>query len=168
MRVLTLERRLSLSSLLSRTRKLGGTYQKQTLVCWGYEVESKIHAQLKQASLKMSGIWKFENSKFQICSAASRYNPTFKPLITFELPDFHTIIQYLCVWERVGFILPFYMVTPSPLLLLCDGLTYLDSTFLTSKNITEKNWNGDFPGGPVSKTLRSQCRGPRFNPWLGD
>lgn len=98
--VLTLERRLSLSSLLSRTRKLGGTYQKQTLVCWGYEVESKIHAQPKQASLKMSRIWKFENSKFPICSAASRYNPAFKPLITFELPDFHTIIQYLCVWER--------------------------------------------------------------------
>ena len=23
----------------------------------------------------------------------------------------------------------------------------------------------DFPGGPVGKTLRSQCRGPRFDPW---
>ena len=23
----------------------------------------------------------------------------------------------------------------------------------------------DFSGGPVVKTLRSQCRGPRFNPW---
>ena len=23
----------------------------------------------------------------------------------------------------------------------------------------------DFPGGPVAKTLRSQCRGPRFNSW---
>lgn len=99
-RVLTLERRLSLSSSLSRTRRLGGTYQKQTLVCWGYEEEGKIHAQLKQASLNISRIWKFEISKFQICSVASRYNPTFKPLITFELPDFHTIIQYLCVWER--------------------------------------------------------------------
>ena len=27
--------------------------------------------------------------------------------------------------------------------------------------------NGDFPGGPVTKTLHSQCRGTRFNPWLG-
>ena len=24
--------------------------------------------------------------------------------------------------------------------------------------------NGDFPGGPVAKTLRSQSRGPQFNP----
>ena len=23
---------------------------------------------------------------------------------------------------------------------------------------------GDFPGGPIAKTLSSQCRGPRFNP----
>ena len=26
----------------------------------------------------------------------------------------------------------------------------------------------DFPGGPVAKTLHSQCRGPGFNPWLGN
>ena len=26
----------------------------------------------------------------------------------------------------------------------------------------------DFPGGPVIKTLCSQCRGPRFYPWLGN
>ena len=26
----------------------------------------------------------------------------------------------------------------------------------------------DFPRGPVVKTLRSQCRGPRFNPWSGN
>ena len=25
----------------------------------------------------------------------------------------------------------------------------------------------DVPGGPVAKTLSSQCRGPRFNPWSG-
>ena len=25
---------------------------------------------------------------------------------------------------------------------------------------------GDLPGGPVVKTLRSQCRGPGSNPWL--
>ena len=24
----------------------------------------------------------------------------------------------------------------------------------------------DFPSGPVVKTLHSQCRGPRFNPWV--
>ena len=25
--------------------------------------------------------------------------------------------------------------------------------------------NSNFPGGPVSKTSCSQCRGPRFDPW---
>ena len=25
----------------------------------------------------------------------------------------------------------------------------------------------DVPGGPVAKTLSSQCRGPRFDPWSG-
>ena len=27
---------------------------------------------------------------------------------------------------------------------------------------------GDFPGGPVVKTPRSQCRGPGFNPCSGN
>ena len=27
---------------------------------------------------------------------------------------------------------------------------------------------GDFPGSPVVKTLRSQFRGHRFDPWLGN
>ena len=30
------------------------------------------------------------------------------------------------------------------------------------------NVPGDFPGGPVAKTLHSQCMGPRFNPWSGN
>ena len=25
-----------------------------------------------------------------------------------------------------------------------------------------------FPGDPVAKTLSVQCRGPRFDPWLGN
>ena len=33
------------------------------------------------------------------------------------------------------------------------------------QNYTDK---GDFPGGPVAKTLHSQGRGPEFNPWLGN
>ena len=28
--------------------------------------------------------------------------------------------------------------------------------------------SGDFPGGPVVKTLCFQCRGLKFNPWLGN
>ena len=28
-----------------------------------------------------------------------------------------------------------------------------------------KKVKGDFPGGPVVKTLGFQCRGHRFNPW---
>ena len=31
-----------------------------------------------------------------------------------------------------------------------------------------KKHQGDFPGGPVVKTLHSQCRGPGFNPWSGN
>ena len=28
--------------------------------------------------------------------------------------------------------------------------------------------NRDLPGGPVAKTLHSQCRGPGFSPWSGN
>ena len=28
--------------------------------------------------------------------------------------------------------------------------------------------HGDFPGGPVAKTLHSQCRGPKFDPLSGN
>ena len=26
----------------------------------------------------------------------------------------------------------------------------------------------EFPGGPVVRILRFHCRGPRFNPWMGN
>ena len=43
---------------------------------------------------------------------------------------------------------------------------------LRNKNRTTKNIQNldtwDFPGGPVAKTLCSQCSGPRFDPWLGN
>ena len=32
---------------------------------------------------------------------------------------------------------------------------------------TIKKWR-DFPGDPVAKTLRTQCRGPSFDPWSGN
>ena len=32
--------------------------------------------------------------------------------------------------------------------------------------VSTKTWPGDFPGGPVAKTLSSQCKGPGFHPWL--
>jgi len=32
----------------------------------------------------------------------------------------------------------------------------------------KKHKTGDLPGGPVAKTLCSQCRGPGLNPWLGN
>ena len=28
--------------------------------------------------------------------------------------------------------------------------------------------SGDFPGGPMGKTLRFQCKGPGFDPWSGN
>ena len=32
----------------------------------------------------------------------------------------------------------------------------------------EERGNGTSPGGPVAKTLHSQCRAPGFNPWSGN
>ena len=42
-----------------------------------------------------------------------------------------------------------------------------DSTpiYIPREMFTEKYIHGDFPGGPVAKTLYSQCRGPGFNSW---
>ena len=36
------------------------------------------------------------------------------------------------------------------------------------KLFTENSTGRDFPGGPAVKTLRSQCRGPGFDPWSGN
>ena len=42
-----------------------------------------------------------------------------------------------------------------------------DTHFLKAHCI--KKWrHGDFPGGPVAKTLSSQGSGPEFNPWSGN
>lgn len=67
---LTFERRLILSSLSSRTRKLGGTYQQHIFMCWGYKEESKIHIQPKLTISKVPRM-------FQIYYAASEYNSYF-------------------------------------------------------------------------------------------
>ena len=32
----------------------------------------------------------------------------------------------------------------------------------------KKSTNGEFPGGPVVRTPHFHCRGPGFNPWLGN
>ena len=46
--------------------------------------------------------------------------------------------------------------------------TNADSTRPLRKD-HERNGNfGDFPGGPVSRTPCSQCRGPGFKPWSGN
>ena len=39
---------------------------------------------------------------------------------------------------------------------------------LKKKKKKKKVMLRDFPGGPVAKTLRSQCRGPGFDPWSGN
>lgn len=33
---------------------------------------------------------------------------------------------------------------------------------------TKESKNGDLPGSPLVKTLPSQCRVHRFDPWLGN
>ena len=51
--------------------------------------------------------------------------------------------------------------------LFVDGMiVYIENPKESTKKLLEII-NRDFPGGPVAKTLRSQCRGPRFNPWSG-
>ena len=35
----------------------------------------------------------------------------------------------------------------------------------TLETVTRILVGGDFLGGPVAKTLHSQCRGPGFDPW---
>ena len=32
----------------------------------------------------------------------------------------------------------------------------------------KKKSREDFPGGPVGRTMRFQCRGPGFDPWSGN
>ena len=38
--------------------------------------------------------------------------------------------------------------------------------FMRNNGLKRLLW--DFLGGPVVKTSRCQCRGPRFDPWLGE
>ena len=44
---------------------------------------------------------------------------------------------------------------------IAKGLSPLGGTPL-------KGCHGEFPGGPVVKTLRFHCRGHGFNPWSGN
>ena len=49
------------------------------------------------------------------------------------------------------------------------GLECCSSWGCRESDMTEQvNWTGDFPGGPVAKTLCLQCRGPRFYSWSGN
>ena len=42
----------------------------------------------------------------------------------------------------------------------------LDTWFLEGNMLNKiKTWSWDFTNGPVSKTLLSQCRGPKFKTW---
>ena len=51
----------------------------------------------------------------------------------------------------------------------CDNRNYIalqnQNPFLSVPKVTLFQ---DFPGGPVGKTLCSQCRGPRFDTWSGN
>ena len=50
----------------------------------------------------------------------------------------------------------------------CSGEEW-DSTTLGGPRVGLRELSeGDFPGGPVAKTLRFQCRGPEFNAWSGN
>ena len=34
--------------------------------------------------------------------------------------------------------------------------------------LLDEKYSWDFPAGSVAKTLRSHCRGPRYDPWSGN
>ena len=72
---------------------------------------------------------------------------------------------YLAVNSLLGLmIVPYLLVS-----ILQQRLIWLYGCFfffLTSDKWLEKETR-DFPGGPAAKTLSSQCRGPRFDPWSG-
>ena len=56
-------------------------------------------------------------------------------------------------------------------LLGCSPLSWrcLSTSFACFTPIPSLRFNlRDFPGGPVAKTPRSECRGPRFDPWSGN
>ena len=59
------------------------------------------------------------------------------------------------------------MVEPSTELLLCTRNFLSASGEMTEDHCVYKTWR-DFPGGPVAKTLCSQCWEPGFDLWLGN
>ena len=57
-------------------------------------------------------------------------------------------------------------ILPHWLCLLKENpLKYVQSEIPHIESFIKNSSIGDFPDGPVTKTLHSQCRGPRFNPW---
>ena len=48
------------------------------------------------------------------------------------------------------------------------GWRWVNRAVITQKRVQKRTNPGDFPGGPVAKTLCSQCRGPGFNAWSGN
>ena len=42
--------------------------------------------------------------------------------------------------------------------------TWVELKILVLCEVSQKEKDRDFSGGPVAKTLRSQCRGPGFDP----
>ena len=46
-----------------------------------------------------------------------------------------------------------------------DEVRVLDTAELTTGCFTIKTLSGDFPGGPVAKTLCCSAGGHRFDPW---
>ena len=49
----------------------------------------------------------------------------------------------------------------------CDNIARKNTQFRNTGG-QEENIMKEFPGGPVVKTWRFHCRGPGFDPWLGN
>ena len=51
---------------------------------------------------------------------------------------------------------------------VCSALHVLDLPESPQPHVSIEQVRRDFPGGPVVKTLRFQCRGHMFDPWSGN
>ena len=46
--------------------------------------------------------------------------------------------------------------------------TWMDVEIIIKSEISQREKDRDFPGGPVAKTVCSPWRGPGFDPWSGN
>ena len=79
---------------------------------------------------------------------------------------------FLPVWATEGvYVLPMVWILGISFIIICSLQLQGHGLQTTGEYEMEEQpkWlQRDFPGGPVAETPHSQCRGPGFDPWLGN